>query len=63
MDELKQAAESGAPAPEEAGIGAGRPAADSRVEAQLARIRAMDPEMHDLGDILRSDAGVVKRLH
>ena len=57
MDELKYAEESGIPAPEETGIGAGRPAVDSRVDAQLARIRAMDPEMHDLGDILRSDAG------
>ena len=53
MDELNHAAESGASMPEEAG----NPSDDGQVNAQLARIRAMDPEMRDLGDILRSDAG------
>ena len=55
MDELNHAAESGVPTPEEAG--AGYPSEEGQVNAQLARIRAMDPEMRDLGAILRSDAG------
>ena len=55
MDELNHAAEGGVPAPEEAG--AGYPSEEGQVNAQLARIRAMDPEMRDLGAILRSDAG------
>ena len=53
MDELNHAAESGASMPEEAGSTSD----DGQVNAQLARIRAMDPEMRDLGAILHSDAG------
>lgn len=53
MNELNMAAESGVPAAAEAG----RVPEEEQVNAQLARIRAMDPEMRDLGDILRSDAG------
>ena len=48
MDELNHAAESGASMPEEAGSTSD----DGQVNAQLARIRAMDPEMRDLGALL-----------
>ena len=33
------------------------PTRDSRVEAELEEIRRMDPEMEDLGSILRSESG------
>ena len=53
MDELNHAAESGASMPEEAGSTSD----DGQVNAQLARIRAMDPEMRALGAILRPGGG------
>ena len=59
MDERNMAAESGAAEAGEAyGGEAGAYASESgQVSAQLARIREMDPEMEDLGAILRSEAG------
>ena len=60
MDETKMAAGNGIPAAEdEAGEreGAQRGAGSELVRAQLALIRAMDPEMQDLGAILSSEAG------
>ena len=59
MDERNMAAESGvAEAGEAYGGEAGAYASESgQVSAQLARIREMDPEMEDLGAILRSEAG------
>ena len=61
MDESTMTAGVGIPAAEGSEVrerSAGQsPAGDEQVRAQLARIRAMDPEMRDLGDILSSDAG------
>lgn len=59
MDERNMAAESGAAEAGEAyGGETGAYASESgQVSAQLARIREMDPEMEDLGAILRSEAG------
>ena len=61
MDETTMTAGTAVPAGEEAGTrereGAQRPSDLGQVRAQLAQIRAMDPEMRDLGDILSSDAG------
>ncbi len=60
MDERNLNGESGLPA-EDAGVRDGEDTArlqeNAQVEVQLARIRAMDPEMTDLGAILRSEAG------
>ena len=61
MDELEMSAESGIPAAAAAGAREGertqRRPGDEQVREQLERIRAMDPEMTDLGAILDSNAG------
>ncbi len=61
MEEQMLTAESDAPEKAASGsreaAGAPLPSRDPEIEAELARIRAMDPEMTDLGAIIRSDAG------
>ena len=61
MDQLEMSARRGVPAAEAAGAREGRNAQrltdEELVLEQLARIRAMDPEMTDLGAILDSEAG------
>lgn len=59
MDERNMAAESGTAEAGEAygGENAAYASESGQVSAQLARIREMDPEMEDLGAILRSEAG------
>ena len=60
MDEQKLTAESGAPeetsGPREV-KGAPLPSRNPVIEAELAQIRAMDPEMTDLNAIISSEAG------
>ncbi len=61
MDEIEMSAGRGIPAAEAAGVREGKSAQrlsdEELVLEQLARIRAMDPEMTDLGAILDSEAG------
>lgn len=61
MDERQLTAESGGLEKEDPGTGAERgvplPGGNGKIEAELAQIRGMDPEMTDLKAILSSRAG------
>ena len=59
MDEVKLTGARDIPEAEPAAArgGAPLPPGDERIRGELDRIRAMDPEMTDLGAILDSDAG------